>query len=70
MKNYSIEILEQYLEIRGTAIISDWFAGEESIVNRLIADQLSVVTGFVLIKYKPKLFGFKRDKKYEPPTSV
>jgi len=52
----SWEIVEHYLEAINTGIIPDWFAGEESIFNRLVADQVSIVIGFALFKYKPRLF--------------
>ncbi|MFC1600070.1 DUF2585 family protein [Patescibacteria group bacterium] len=50
------EIVEHYLEIMGPEAVANWFAGEESLMNRLVADQLSLVVGFVIIKARPKLF--------------
>ena len=52
------EIVEHYLEIKGPPTIANWFAGEESLLNRLFADQLSLVVGFALVKYKPMIFPF------------
>ncbi len=50
------EIIEHYLEIGGPTEIAKWFAGEETLLNRLIADQISLVLGFTLVKFKPGIF--------------
>lgn len=52
------EIIEHYLETIGIPVIENWFGGQETLINRLIGDQLSLVIGFTIIKYKPKLFPF------------
>ncbi|MDC1205417.1 DUF2585 family protein [Candidatus Pacebacteria bacterium] len=54
----SWEIVEHYLEIMNAGIIPQWFGGEESVINRLVADQLSIVVGFAAFKYKPKILPF------------
>lgn len=49
------EVIEHYIEISNLGFISLWFGGEESVVNRLITDQIAVVLGFLLIKWRPRL---------------
>jgi len=50
----SWEIVEHYIEAAELAALSNWFAGEEILLNRLVADQVAVVSGFYLIKKYPK----------------
>lgn len=50
------EIIEHYIEISHIAYLSEWFGGQENILNRLIGDQIAIVLGFLLIKQKPSFF--------------
>lgn len=52
------EVVEHYLEISQLQYVSSWFAGEETIMNRLVADQIAAVAGFLLIKWRPQLLPF------------
>lgn len=47
------EIVEHYIEISNIMYLSDWFGGQENILNRLVGDQVAIVLGFLLIKQKP-----------------
>ena len=49
------EIVEHYIEISNIMYLSDWFGGQENILNRLVGDQVAIVLGFLLIKQKPTL---------------
>ena len=53
----SWEILESYIE-QGIIFesISPWFGGQENFFNRFFGDQLAILLGFVLIKFKPNLY--------------
>jgi len=52
--SFGWEIAEHYIELSNLPYLSEWFGGQESIENRLIADQIAVVLGFFLIKWNPK----------------
>ena len=53
--SFGWEIIEHYIELSEIAVVSSWFAGQESFFNRLIADQVAVIFGFLLIKWEPRL---------------
>ncbi len=53
--SFGWEIIEHYIELSDISFLANWFAGEETFLNRLIADQIAVVLGFLLIKWEPRL---------------
>ena len=51
------EVLEVYIE-DGLIFseISFWFSGKENFFNRFFSDQLTILIGFLVIKFNPKLY--------------
>lgn len=54
------EVIEHYLETTSPEIIIAWFGGVEHWTNRIIADPMATILGFLIIKQFPHMISYAR----------